>query len=155
MTPLVVAINSTPIAQPRARHVAGRPLPVSTADKRVKAYRKHLVEAMRRAVKRAGWEAPDGPVGVTWKGYFPTRQRKRWWTWHGVKPDRDNVDKLVLDCAQEAGVLAKGDQKVATGELSKVWVPPGSEGLFIWFEPLGEGPAPEDPEDDLGAVQSP
>lgn len=156
MVTFTVAVSSTPIAQPRARHVAGRSLPVSTADKKVKAYRRHLIAEMERAAEKDGWRAPSGPVRVSWKAYRSTRDKTRWWGWCDVKPDRDNIDKLVLDCAQAAGVIAKGDQKVAAGTLEKFWVPPGHEGLIIVFEALEARPVPadEDPEDDLGALET-
>lgn len=151
---LIVHTFSAPVGQPRARHVPGVPTPVSTADKKVKAYRAHLTAEMRRQAERQGWKAPMNAVRVNWQSWHATRDKKRWGLYNTTKPDRDNIDKLILDCAQDAGIIPKGDQRVADGRLVKVWCKPGAQGLLIDFEDLdGQRPQVESA-DDLGAFSA-
>lgn len=46
--------------------------------------------------------------------------------YHLQKPDRDNIDKVVLDVLQELGWFAD-DSSVASGILIKRWADPGQE----------------------------
>lgn len=58
-------------------------------------------------------------MSVSWKAYFPIPKSKAKkglaGTPHTVKPDRDNVDKGILDA------LFENDSGVAMGELVKLW----------------------------------
>lgn len=65
---------------------------------------------------------PEDPVSVSWVAWFPFpksySKKKRAalaGTIHRQKPDRDNVDKAILD------VLFKEDCRVGHGELCKRW----------------------------------
>jgi Holliday junction resolvase RusA-like endonuclease len=44
--------------------------------------------------------------------------------WHIGKPDRDNIDKALLDALVDAGILAD-DKQVCSGGIFKVYVAPG------------------------------
>jgi Holliday junction resolvase RusA-like endonuclease len=55
---------------------------------------------------------------------------------HTSKPDRDNVDKCVLDSLTEAG-LFEDDAQVCAGYIQKWWIPKGgTPGVFIVAESL-------------------
>jgi Holliday junction resolvase RusA-like endonuclease len=78
--------------------------------------------------KRAcpGWQefCPlQGPIELNWTAYFKpckadlpriSKQRGR----YAKKPDRDNIDKLILDALKRGGIL-KDDCIVADGLLRK------------------------------------
>jgi crossover junction endodeoxyribonuclease RusA len=55
-------------------------------------------------------------------------------SWHTNKPDRDNLEKAVLDCMTKAGVL-KDDSFVCTGYIEKVWSDDKS-GVYIKIEEM-------------------
>lgn len=70
-----------------------------------------------------------GPTGIKWIALFarPKSHFKRNGelkenapTWHTGKPDRDNLDKALLDALVNAGILAD-DKQVCSGELLKVY----------------------------------
>lgn len=63
-----------------------------------------------------------------------------------VKPDRDNVDKIVLDSLVKAGVL-HDDNAVPAGEPLKLYAPEGtSPQVLVWIYELApasmEAPCP-------------
>lgn len=71
--------------------------------------------------KQAG-EMPGGVYDVSWVAYLP--MPKSWsnkkreamrGTMHQQKPDRDNIDKAILDS------LFKDDSGIATGSICKMW----------------------------------
>lgn len=49
-------------------------------------------------------------------------------TLHRVKPDRDNIDKAILDA------LFKEDQGIASGTIKKVWAEESSLEITITYE---------------------
>jgi Holliday junction resolvase RusA-like endonuclease len=151
---LTIYVAGDPVGQPRARCI---PLPggkvklVSTADKKKKAYKTRLIAAMKRAAKKQGWQVPE-LVACYIVAFYSTRSPERWGNYCGKKPDRDNIDKLILDCAGKkngAGIITD-DAKVAQGGVMKIWSRHG--GVSIIFYSL-DGMKPPDPErDDLGAI---
>lgn len=67
---------------------------------------------------------PDA-IGLTWTAYFEipkswSKKKKEAMKGklHRQKPDRDNVDKGILDALFKEGL---GDQGIATGTLTKYW----------------------------------
>jgi Holliday junction resolvase RusA-like endonuclease len=75
-------------------------------------------------------EPVEGPVKVNCRFIFPRPKNhyrtngklKDWAPWyHTAKPDRDNLDKAVLDCLTQLGVW-KDDKQVASGKISKEYV---------------------------------
>lgn len=56
--------------------------------------------------------------------------------WHVARPDKDNVEKAVLDCAQEAGWFLN-DWQVARGVVEKVYAAQGEDpGISIIVQKL-------------------
>jgi Holliday junction resolvase RusA-like endonuclease len=68
-------------------------------------------------------------VDVTF--FFPTKVSDRWGKPHTHKPDRDNLDKLVLDECTKVGVFGGDDCRVSAGMIRKYWVRPGGEGAIV------------------------
>lgn len=143
-----------PVGQPRARCIplpGGKVKMVSTADKKKKAYKTHLISVMRAAMKAAKWEPPK-LVRCDVEAFFYTRKSQLWGKYCGKKPDRDNIDKLILDCAEAAGVFTGGDEGVVEGRIRKIWSEAG--GVTAVFQSLDHvGTADDDAEGDLGAFQ--
>ena len=91
---------------------------------------------------------PDGPIRVNSSFYF-RRPKSHFRTgknahllrddapeWHTQKPDRDNLDKAVLDALTQLGCWSD-DCQVCAGEISKRWAPLGSgPGCLLEIEPL-------------------
>ncbi|KKL65547.1 hypothetical protein LCGC14_2153870 [marine sediment metagenome] len=145
---LFVAIKGSPVGQPRPRCIPGRRTPVSTMKKEIKAYREHMITVMKVAVKHS----PDRwrrlklfECNIT--AYYPTKNKKLWGRYCGKVPDRDNIDKLILDCAKTAGII-KDDAGAVEGGVRKLWAQTGD--VHIAFRSL-DGVDPPDPDaGDLG-----
>lgn len=65
---------------------------------------------------------PKDPVDVSWTVYFPFPKsyskrvcEELRGTPHRLRPDRDNIDKAILDA------LFDKDERIATGTLQKYW----------------------------------
>lgn len=116
-----------PKAQPRPRFVRGRV--ISTVDPATRAWK----DAVLRAVHAAGVKF-DGAVCVEATVFLPTKDQSRWGKPHLMKPDRDNLDKAILDSITAAAVWV--DDSVAwSGGVCKVWCQPGYEGAVLTFTP--------------------
>lgn len=78
----------------------------------------------------------DGPFYVHLKFVFPRPKSMVWKTkemsriWHTKKPDRDNLEKAVLDAL--TGIFWVDDCQVCAGRVEK-WIASGdeSEGVFV------------------------
>ena len=164
---LQIYVGGAPKGQPRGRHVPagkGKFRVVSTADPKIAAYRTRLIAVMKKAAKDQGWEPPK-LVGGPWRvrpshlvrvdvvAYFPTQDAERWGHYCGKKPDRDNIDKLILDCAgaKNGAGLFKDDACVAAGGVLKVWS--GLGGVQITLSSLDGQMHQQDDDDDLGALE--
>lgn len=143
--PLRITIAGVPHAQPRARFVPGQAKPVSTTGPRVKRWRLlvHLAaQEAAFAVGEAELEALNTwGVQVDFEFRFPVPPKHRDWVglhhWH--KPDRDNLEKAVLDELQRARILVD-DCRVAAGGFRKVWCAPKDAGCTVVISAL-PGPA--------------
>lgn len=153
MNRIVLTIAGTPRARPRPRHGArivagkavsfsyqpsklvidkrtGKPTPESLAWSRAAEW----YEAVRLALLPHRPPAPwTGPVRCTIDVYFerPSRLLKKKSpdgpVRHTAKPDRDNLDKSILDALTEAG-LWEDDAQVCDGPVRK------------WYAAKGAGP---------------
>jgi Holliday junction resolvase RusA-like endonuclease len=68
----------------------------------------------------------DGPLfpgglvlGVEIAYTIPTKKRRRWGQYHAIKPDRDNLNKLILDAME--GLVYANDCQAARGVTVKKW----------------------------------
>lgn len=138
---LFVAVQGSPVGQPRPRCIPGRRTPVSTMKASVKAYRAHMVEVMKVAVKRSEWQRVK-LFECSTTAYYPTRNAKLWGHYCGKVPDRDNIDKLILDCAKTAKII-QDDAGAVEGGVKKLWSQSG--GVHIMFRSL-DGVEPLDPD---------
>lgn len=127
MNTLTVRVDGEPKAQPRPRAFSrgghARVYDPGTAE----GWKSLIAEAMRPNVPH---EPITGPVEVSLvfefsrpKAHFRTGKhsaelRPDAPEYHTAKPDRDNLDKAVLDVLTTLGVL-KDDSQVCTGIISK------------------------------------
>jgi Holliday junction resolvase RusA-like endonuclease len=152
---LHIYVAGAPKGQPRGRHVPagkGKFRVVSTADPKITAYRTRLIAVMKEEAKSQGWETPK-LVEVNILAFFYTKDSFKWGHYCGKKPDRDNIDKLILDCAgaKNGAGLFKDDACVAAGSVTKLWSRLG--GLQIELTSLDGVWPQQDDDDDLGAQE--
>ncbi len=150
---LHLSLGGDPVGQPRGRVPKGRTKPVSLMSKRHRSYRTALVGIMERAKDAAGWVRPVlARCDVI--AYFGTKDRAKWGYYCGKVPDIDNIQKMVLDAAQAAGII-KDDRSIAAGSTEKIWAYSGA--VLVSFGGLdAEAPAPTDDDpDDLGVDAPP
>jgi Holliday junction resolvase RusA-like endonuclease len=153
--PLCIYVGGAPKGQPRGRHVPagkGKFRVVSTADPKIAAYRTRLIAVMKEKAKGQSWEPPM-LVSVNIVAYYVTRKQHLWGHYCGKKPDRDNIDKLILDCAgaKNGAGLFKDDACVAAGSILKLWSRLG--GVQIELTSLDGVMPQQDDDDDLGAQE--
>lgn len=134
--PIMVYVAGTPRPQPRPRFVGGRV--ISTASKAAKLYRKVVYD--RCWLARLEGRPVKGAVSVKLDLWFATKDAGRHGRPHTSRPDADNVAKLWMDCAERAGLLAKGDAMVADLTVRKRWA--GEAGAMMTVTPLGENLPP-------------
>jgi len=146
---LWIGVDGVPRAQPRPRGVGRRF--VSVANPKAKLWAGLVEREVRKAVaglKEAerGWLA--GPVSLRLDFMMPTGLTGRMGRPHDIKPDGDNLAKLVMDAMERAGCLPGGDQRVTDLQVSKVWHSKG--GVVITL-----GALPEPPETGAGSAKRP
>src|SRR5690606_28628451 len=85
----------------------------------------HSFKATVRMAAQAAYNGPplECPVRCDVTFVFPRQQNKVWKTrdmpryWHTKKPDRDNLDKAVMDAL--SGLLWRDDCQVCYGTIQK------------------------------------
>ena len=117
---IVIHVAGVPRPLPRPRFVPGRRKPVSIADPKARAW----ARAVEAACRKAGVIGAEAVACRVWC-YFPTKKAERWGRPHTARPDTDNLVKMLLDCAERAGTLPRGDAKVAQLEAVKQWARAG------------------------------
>ena len=114
---IIIVIPGQPIGKGRPRFGNGR----TYTPAKTETWTNRAIVAIREQVKERGI---TGPVTVDWCAVFerPKRMLAKKWPnrreLHTVKPDRDNVDKAILDALTKAGVL-KDDCQVTDGDICK------------------------------------
>jgi Holliday junction resolvase RusA-like endonuclease len=61
---------------------------------------------------------------------MPTADKKRWGLPHTMRPDSDNLAKLVLDAMMSAGLIGD-DSAVSLLTVRKTWSPSPSAGVSV------------------------
>ena len=134
ITPLQFTVYCTPVAQPRVKAtIRGNHAGVYT-PKKTSTGKSNGVEEYKAAIKKAAsqfvGEPLAGPLRVDLEFVFPRQQTKIWKSkpmpryYHVQKPDRDNLDKAVLDALK--GILWVDDDQVCDGRSQK-WHAAGGE----------------------------
>jgi len=155
---LRIEVHGTPIPQPRPRFVDGRA--VSTAGPRAKRWKHAVIQACEEAAIALGeaaieqiggiGDAEGGRGGGHYRGVslemefrfpVPAGKPERVGRPHGLRPDSDNLAKLVMDSMQAAGLL-KDDGRVADLRVRKVWATPRKAGCTVVMRPMDRS-APE------------
>ena len=112
--PIVVYVPGTPRPYEGARFVNGR---VIRYKNKVRAlYRKQVVTECRLQGRPI-----HGPVQMKLDLWFATKNVLLLGQPHTHTPDEDNCSKVWKDCAEEAGILADGDSRVARSIVTKTW----------------------------------
>lgn len=144
-------ISGEPQPQPRPRMVRGpdgKMRVVSTLDKKKQAWRKRVARetgqalmAAQEVTRRNLVVGMSGPVEVDMVFLMGTKDKTRHLRYKFTKPDKDNLEKMVLDGMEQAGMFRTGDSQVCTGRVSKVWVCEelgGEPGVMITVKPAGD-----------------
>lgn len=133
---LTMTMGGNPKAKPRGRAIPGRRRPVSLTGG-AKRYASALTARACVAVLdlggadaiRAAWGGLAIRVDII--ATFSTAKAERWGAPHTHKPDKDNIEKMILDCLAKAGALGGDDARVADGATRKVWGRAGSMAVTV------------------------
>lgn len=136
-------VQGTPRPQPRPRFANGRV--VSEIDPKVKQWQAAVRHAATMAKEALGCGFGGIPlssavadalgggkalrVDITF--FFGTRHRERWGKPHTFKPDRDNLDKLILDEMTKVQLIAGDDCRVSAGTIRKRWCDLQGSGALV------------------------
>lgn len=144
-TVIEFSVEGEPIGQPRARHDprSGRVYTpkvqekIGTQPNGNPRYGPDKLAPWKARIALACYGKHRGPIDtlmhVHINAYFPRPQRLLKASSpgeaipHGEKPDKDNVEKAILDAMVDAGLIAK-DQRVCGG------------GTFKWYVAKGKAP---------------
>lgn len=129
-----VFIAGIPYAQTRARHVIkedGTQQVYSSASEGLKRWRGALEQGLLKARRELALEPMTGVLCVDMVFMLPVKEKSRWGELAPVKPDKDNLEKAVLDVMGDCKFFAVGDQQVAAGGPIKLWCRRGEGGVLI------------------------
>lgn len=138
-------VRGKPHAQTRARHVQkGDVMMVySNASKGLVKWRADLKRELSAASRMMGVSRLEGALCVDLVFFMPIKDHAR----HGqvcyTKPDKDNLEKAVLDVMAEAGLFAVGDSQVGVGQTAKLWCSPEQAGVLIALRRVRVAQGPE------------
>lgn len=144
MQHILINVPGHPRPQPRPRFAKGKV--ISSIDPRARAWKNSVVSTARASVGDVGGSdalreilgcLKSNAVEIVVQYRIPTYVRERWGNAHLQKPDRDNLDKLVLDGLKTAGALVGDDCVVYMGLSWKVWCKPSQSGASIVLGGIG------------------
>lgn len=136
-------VLGTPRPQPRPRFAQGRV--VAEIDPKVKQWQAAVRHAATMAKEGLGLGLGGMPLGsavadalgggralrVDVTFYFGTRHEERWGKPHTFRPDRDNLDKLILDEMTKVQLIAGDDCRVSAGVIRKRWCDLTGSGALV------------------------
>lgn len=121
---LIIRVPGTPVAQPRtkAAFVRGH-VQVYTPGKAM-SWKDTVAYFAQKAVADRGWQKTDRSIGlcVDIDFHFPRPSGsgyRKSSLWKFTKPDRDNLDKAVLDGLTWSGII-HDDAQVVDGRIRKL-----------------------------------
>lgn len=123
---ILLTVKGTPRPQPRPRFVRGRV--ISTADPNARRWKANVEAVARQAAKEHGQQS--GPLSVSLGFDMPTADKKRWGLPHTMRPDSDNLAKLVLDAIMAAGLIGD-DSAVSLLTVRKTWTTSPLAGVSV------------------------
>lgn len=132
---LVLVIPGHPRPKQSVRAFGRRFVPVTKAQPLTRAWARAVFNAASAAKLERGGALPAGPLSVSVEFRFPCADRRRWGTLHTMRPDADNLCKLLGDELVRAGLLAD-DSAIQWGRVVKVWAPPAGAGASVMLEPM-------------------
>ena len=115
---------------------------VETSGKRLKEWRKAVLEAAVEAIDAAGWQAPEGPVRVSLdfymerpKGHYRTGAnahllRSGAPEFPHVRPDGDKLQRAVFDALTKAKAY-EDDARVVEGTWRKRYADTRAPGVVV------------------------
>lgn len=142
-------------AQTRAKHVqkGDKIVVYSNASKGLKKWKQDCIKEIRAACSVTGVHSVEGAICVDMVFFLPVQEAKRWGQVCSTKPDKDNLEKAVLDCMEVCGVFAVGDSQVGVGQTAKIWCKSGEEGVLVEVKRVRVAPVPEKKEAHCGASE--
>lgn len=144
-TIITIQVRGVPAGQPRVKARAFKP---KFGKVKARVYTPNTADGWKNeiylaAVGKRPAQPHDGPVRVDWACYFSRTNELEHPSVpdeaipHCVMPDRDNVEKAILDALTEAGYW-KNDSRVYAGTVGKWYVArghkPGAR-IVITLEP--------------------
>lgn len=131
---LVLVISGHPRPKQSVRaYGRGRFVPVTKANPLTRAWARAVFNAASAAKLERGGPLPAGPLSVSVEFRFGTADRQRWGRLHTMRPDADNLCKLLGDELVRAGLLGD-DSAIQWGRVVKVWGSPAGAGCSVLLE---------------------
>lgn len=124
-------IKGVPVPQSRPRMSKTGGNVYSNASKALKWWKSQLSLEISSAISQLSIKPVEGAVCVDMVFMLPIKDKKRHGQISHTKPDKDNLEKAVLDVMESCNVFAVGDSQVGVGQVVKVWCPYGEQGLQI------------------------
>lgn len=90
-------------AQQKGVSIAKNGKPHFYEKKKVSDARRFYREEIQKGMAKQEWEKAEGPVGVEMHFYFTIKNKPKS-RFKSTRPDLDNLMKLILDAATDAGV---------------------------------------------------
>jgi Holliday junction resolvase RusA-like endonuclease len=128
---IILHVPGTPRPKQSARFVNGRAVGVTRAKRLQKLWSQKVEQACREIADRPAWLR--GPLCVDRVFWFATDRAERHGRPHTFKPDGDNLEKMMLDCMQSAGLIGNDSSFAGGSGPWKLWGP--TAGALIVLRP--------------------
>ena len=146
-TPILsLRIKGDPKAQPRPRFAGGRV--ISTVAPAVKAWQADVQRACLDAdagfLNKADYSGSDKPLCIDVTFYIGTNKKERLGKPHTLKPDGDNLIKLIMDQMIKTGLIAADDCVMSHIIIRKAWCKPEGSGAVVNLSTFYHGRFPQE-----------